>query len=190
MAEIDMGVYHLTDNPRNYEPVRTNNFRFLVQGLDSLLRVGGDATNAEDYITNAQEVIEYTVVSFDAPHFTQDSIEVNRGNSRAYYAGKASFSQGSLVVNDFVGANSKSTLEAWQALSYDVVNDTIQRASAYKKDCIIMEYLPDNTLVRYWELKGCWVIGLSETGYDNNSSQMKTITATIKFDRAIPHLPD
>ena len=36
------GTYHLANNPQAYQPVRTNNFRFLVQGLDNLLRVGGN----------------------------------------------------------------------------------------------------------------------------------------------------
>ena len=53
-----------------------------------------------------------------------------------------------------------------------------------------MEYLPDNTLVRYWDLIGCWVKEITEDGWDNESSGKKSITATIRYDRAIPHLPD
>lgn len=184
------GTYHLSNNPQAYQPVRTNNFRFLVQGLDNLLRVGGNEDNKNDYITNAQEVIEYSVISFDAPHFKQTPLEVRRGNSKVYYAGVPEFSAGQLKINDFAGANGKSVLEAWQNLSYDVYNDTVATSDKYKIDAIVLEYLPDDTLVRYWELKGCWVSGLSEDGWDNNNSSIKAVTATIQYDRAIPHWPD
>lgn len=184
------GTYHLANNPQAYQPVRTNNFRFLVQGLDNLLRVGGNEDNKNDYITNAQEVIEYSVISFDAPHFKQATISISRGNSKVYYAGVPEFSAGQLKINDFAGANGKSVLEAWQNLSYDVYNDTVATSDKYKIDAIVLEYLPDDTLVRYWELKGCWVSGLSEDGWDNNNSSIKAVTATIQYDRAIPHWPD
>lgn len=184
------GTYHLANNPQAYQPVRTNNFRFLVQGLDNLLRVGGNEDNKNDYITNAQEVIEYSVISFDAPHFKQTPLEVRRGNSKVYYAGVPEFSAGQLKINDFAGANGKSVLEAWQNLSYDVYNDTVATSDKYKMDAIVLEYLPDDTLVRYWELKGCWVSGLSEDSWDNNNSSIKAVTATIQYDRAIPHWPD
>ncbi len=184
------GTYHLANNPQAYQPVRTNNFRFLVQGLDNLLRVGGNEDNKNDYITNAQEVIEYSVVSFDVPHFKQSPLEIRRGNSKVYFAGVPEFSAGNLKINDFAGANGKSTLEAWQNLSYDVYNDTIASSDKYKIDAIVLEYLPDDTLVRYWELQGCWIAGLEEDGWNNDASEVKKITANIRYDRAIPHWPD
>ena len=182
-----MGVYHLTDNPVEYQPARTNHFRFLVHGLDNLLRA--DAESNVDYVNNAQEVIDFSVVSFDVPHFKQNSIEVKRGNSRTYFAGDPTFNEGSLKINDFIGADGKSVLEAWQALSYNVINDTIAPSYVYKKDATILEYTSDDKLVRYWDLKGCWVQCLQEDGYDAENSRKKTITATIKYDRAIPHRP-
>ena len=190
MASTNFGTYHLADNPKSYQPIRTNNFRFLVSGLDRLLRVAGDANDANDYITNGQEVIDFSVVSFTVPDFQQQPIEINRGNSTVHYAGKASFNTGSLVINDFAGADGKSVLRAWQALSYNVVDDTIPSSDVYKKDAVVLEYLPDNTLVNYWELKGCWVSSIQEAGWNNDSADKKTLTGTIVFDRAIPHKPD
>ena len=164
MATTNFGTYHLADNPKSYQPIRTNNFRFLVSGLDNLLRVAGDENNLDDYITNGQEVIDFSVVSFTVPDFQQSPIEINRGNSTVHYAGKASFNSGTLVINDFAGADGKSVLRAWQALSYNVVDDTIPSSDVYKKDAVVLEYLPDNTLVNYWELKGCWVSSIQESG--------------------------
>ena len=188
MAEF--GVWHLSDNPKAYQPVRQNNYRFIVNGLDKLLRVGGDANSADDYIYNAQEILDFSVVKFDAPHFSQQTIEVKRGNSTLKYAGVPSFKSGQLVINDFSGADGKSILEAWQNLSYNVIDDTIQSSDKYKVNATILEYLPDNTLISYWELQGCWVSGISEDSYDSESGNKKTVTATIEYDRAIPHRPD
>lgn len=188
MAEF--GVWHLADNPKAYQPVRQNNYRFIVQGLDRLLRVAGDENNADDYIYNAQEVIDFSVISFTAPHFSQESITVKRGNSTLKFAGVPSFSSGSLKINDFSGADGKSILEAWQNLSYNVIDDTIQSSDKYKINATVLEYLPDNTLIRYWELQGCWVSGITEDDYSSENAGKKTVTATIQYDRAIPHKPE
>ena len=32
--ETNYGVYHLADNPAQYQPVRTNNYRCICQGLE------------------------------------------------------------------------------------------------------------------------------------------------------------
>lgn len=188
MAEY--GVWHIVDNPTDYQPLRTNNYRFIVQGLDSLVRVGGDSSNEDDIITNAQEVLDFSVVKFDPPHFEQSVIEIKRGNSTAKYAGVPSFGSGDLVINDFAGADGKSILEAWQNLSYNVIDDTISSSNKYKVNATVLEYLPDNTLVKYWELQGCWVSKITETGYDSESGDKKQVTATIQYDRAIPHKPE
>ena len=137
-----------------------------------------------------RSIIDFSVVSFDVPHFSQDEIAVKRGNSTVYYAGVPDFKTGSLVINDFVGADGKSILLAWQSLSYNVFEDTIPSSDKYKVDATVLEYLPDNTLVRYWDLKGCWVKEMSEDGWTNEDGGKKTVTATIRYDRAIPHLPD
>lgn len=60
----------------------------------------------------------------------------------------------------------------------------------YKKICYLQEYTPDWELVRTWKLIGCWVSGISEDTFSNESTSKKTITATIQFDRAYMELPD
>lgn len=190
MATTEFGTYHIADNPKQYQPLRTNNFRFLVYGLDNLLRAAGDAEDANDYINNAQEVIDFSVVSFETPKFSQSPLDINRGNSTLHYAGKASFNNSRLVINDYAGADGKSILKAWQALSYDVVNDTIPSSDVYKKQAVVLEYLPDNTLVNIYDIYGCWVGDIDETGWSNEDSGKKTVTAQIIFDRCILRKPE
>ena len=115
---------------------------------------------------------------------------VNYGNSVMKAAGKPTFSDGTLVVNDFIGADTKSVLMAWQNLSYNVRTDKVGRMADYKKNCYLQEYTPDWQLVRTWRLIGCWVSGLSEDQFSHDSSDKKTISATITFDKAYMELPD
>ena len=62
--------------------------------------------------------------------------------------------------------------------------------SVYKKDATLVEYTPDLRIVRYWDLKGCWVHEISEDPFDMESGEARVITAGIAFDRAEMHLPD
>jgi len=190
------GAYSFTTKSRklSYQPVRTNNFRFLADFSNTeLLRV--DTKDTLRDAGTAQEIIDFSVVKFNPPHFTQDEIAVKRGNSTVYYASVPTFDADDLVINDFAGADGKSILLAWQALSYDVVNDIVPTSEKYKINATVVEYLPDGTYLRHWVLYGCWVKGISEDGWDNESASKKTVTASIRYDRAIPYqdvdaLPD
>ncbi len=187
----EFGSFHLAANPTMYEPVRPSNYRFIAKfDTVQLLKVGENAADRNSYIRDGQEIIDFSVTHFDVPHFTQNPIEVWRGNSRVLYAGKPSWNNGQLIINDLVGADGKSVLLAWQSLSYNVIDDTISNASKYKINATVMEYTADNKLVRYWDLIGCWVAGLSEDAWDSDGDGKKRVTATIAYDRAIPHLPD
>ena len=187
----EFGSFHLAANPTMYEPVRPNNYRFIAKfDTVQLLKVGENAADRNSYIRDGQEILDFSVTHFDVPHFSQNPIEVWRGNSRVLYAGKPSWNTGQLVINDLVGADGKSVLLAWQSLSYNVIDDTISTSDHYKINATVMEYTADNKLVRYWDLLGCWISGLSEDAWDSDGDGKKRITATIAYDRAIPHLPD
>lgn len=175
-----IGTYHLANNPNIYEIARTNNFEFIVTDIDGILKAGSDTVS----YANAQEVIRLSVVSCPIPHFSQDVIEVKRGNTTLYYAGVPTFQAGRVILNDYIGADTAGVLEAWQNLSYNVKTEKVGLASDYKKDCYLIEYTPDYQAVRKWILRGCWVSGLEETEMSNDNNEKKRITATIQYDRA------
>lgn len=180
------GTYHIADNPNMFEIQRSNNFEFVVTDIDGIMRAGmqGTEANAVKYIKNAQEVISLSVTQASVPHFTQSYIEVKRGNSTIKYAGTPTFDSGSLVVNDYIGSDTKSVLMAWQNLSYNVKTEKVGLVSEYKKDCYLIEYAPDGQVVRQWLLHGCWISGLSEPEYNSASNEKREISATIQYDRA------
>ena len=181
------GAYHLANAANDmYEPMRTSPFRFIVTDLDGLVRAG---TN--DVIQNAQELLEFSVVSTSVPTFTQDVIEIRRGNSVMKAAGQPSFGAGNLVIKDYMGADGKSILLAWQNLSYDVKTQTVGLMSKYKKDCYLLEYSPDySRIVRQWILHKCWVSGVSQDDFNVENNSERNVTATIQYDWAEQLLND
>lgn len=183
------GSYHLADNPSQYQPATSNTFRFIVYGINNMRRAG----TRDEYVKNGQEIVDFSANSVFIPNFTQQVITINRGNSQVKFAGTPQWSNGSLRVYDYIDADGKSVLQAWQAQQYDVLRDVVYRVATtgYKKKAHLIEYTSDNRMVRYWELQGCWISGISEDAMDStNGSSARQITATIEFDRAIPHMPD
>ena len=180
------GTYHLAVNPKQYSPQRQNCYEFIVTGLDNLVQQGSDRVMA-----NAAEVLRFSATKVDIPHFSQSVISIKRGNTEMKFAGAMTFSEGSLVINDYIGADGKSVLYAWQALSGNILTEAVGDAADYKKDCVLLEYTPDfKTVVRQFELKGYWIRQLSEDGFDAENDGKKTVTATIVFDKAVMVPPD
>lgn len=189
MAKINDGLsaYHLGSTHRAYQPAKKNFFEFIVEDLTRLLKPGVEQELAQesDYITDGQEVIRLTVNKAPVPHYELNEIEIRKGNSSVWYAGTPTYSEGTLEVDDMIGANSKAVLEAWQNLAYNVLNDQGGRAINYKKNCTLIEYTSDHVKVRSWKLIGCWIKGISENDYDKESDDLQRVQATIRYDRAI-----
>ena len=193
MANINDGLsaYHLsTGTHRAYQPAKKNFFEFIVEDLDNLLKPGVEVDLAEDsdYITNGQEVIRLTVNKAPVPHFELNDIEIRKGNSIVHYAGTPTFNDGTLEVDDMIGAQSKAVLEAWQNLAYNVVTDKGGRAIDYKKNATLIEYTSDHVKVRSWRLIGCWIKNISEDDYDKTNDDLVRVQGTIRYDRAIPEI--
>lgn len=185
MADNQYGAYHLADNPELYDVQRDNNFEFIVTDVDGLINLSNGSV-----IANAQNILKFSVVSASIPMFTQEVIHIKKGNSTIKLAGVPSFSDGQIVVNDFIGADTKSALMSWQHLSYNVNTDKVGSAKNYKKTCYLIEYTPEYRKVRTWKLYGCFISGLNESAFTSENSNKKTIEATIAFDRAVMELPD
>jgi hypothetical protein len=146
----------------------------------------GTESNAK--IKNAQEVLRVSVNKAFVPHFTQEIVTIKRGNSTLKYAGVPSFGEGTLDFHDFIGAEPKAVLMAWQNLSYDVRTETVGCVmpghQPYKKDCYLIEYGPDYCHVRTWKLYGCWISSISEDDYTADSGDKHMVHCTIQYDHA------
>ena len=196
MAEMIHGTYHLAANPSQYQPQELPHFEFIVSfGDNDLIREG----TPDDFVGNeenriksgiAQETLRIAVNKSSIPHFQQGVIEIKRGNSTMKFAGLPTFPAGSIELEDYIGADDKSILMAWQRLSYDAENERIGDAAEYKKECTLIEYTPGWKMVRYWTLYGCWISNITEPGFDRNSDSKNNVTVEIQYDYAIMHMPD
>lgn len=193
MAE-QIGTYHLADNPSLFEVQRNNNFEFIVTDLTGIQRAGTIGSESNAFIGNAQEMLRLSVTKASVPHFSQDVVAIKRGNSTLKYAGVPTFDEGQVEFNDYVGADTKSILMAWQNLSYNVDTEKVGSMSnpntQYKKKCYLVEYTPDYRKVRTWVLYGCWISKLSEGEYSAEDGGKHSITATIQYDHAKIDLSD
>lgn len=187
MPREQIGTYHLSDNPQLFEIQRNNNYEFVVTDIDGILRAGAVGTEANAKFKNAQEMLRLSVSQAFIPHFSQETVEIKRGNSTLKYAGVPSFSSGQLTFHDFIGADAKAILMAWQHLSYNVYTEKVGSLenTNYKKDCYLIEYPPDySRKIRTWRLHGCWVKEISEDAYTNDNGDKHMINCTIEYDRA------
>ena len=187
-----IGTYHLSNNPQLFEIQRNNNFEFVVTDIDGIMRAGATGNEQNAKFANAQEILRLSVTKAFIPHYTQEVVQIKRGNSTLKYAGVPSFSEGSLDFNDYIGADVKSILMAWQNLSYNVKTEKVGclMHTNYKKDCYLIEYAPDYHKVRTWKLYGCWISSLSEGEYTADSGDKHQISCTIQYDRAEIDLSD
>jgi hypothetical protein len=186
MAELSHGAYHMADNPHLYEPQRNNTFEFIVTDIDGIMRAGAQGTEKNARFKNAQEVLRMSVTDSFIPHFTQEVVEVKRGNTTIKYAGVPKFGEGSLKFNDYIGAEVKDILKAWQNLSCNISTEKVGALvrSPYKKTCYLIEYAPDFVPVRTWKIYGCWISALNESGYTSENGEKHQIECTIQYDRA------
>ena len=177
-----VGAYHFSANKELFEIQRGNNFDFIIdQGLNNLSAYGDEAKT----FPNAQEIIRLSVSSASVPHFSQNPIEVRRGNTAVKYAGVLSWSSGSLECYDFIGAETKDILMAWQAKSGNPLYQTVGQQRDYKFNATLVEYTPDyNNIVRTWKLDGCWISSIEEDAYSVDANGARKIRCTIEYDRA------
>ena len=191
-----VGTYHLASNANLYQPQRTNVFEFIVNFAqdEKLLKAGvfEDTATDSDYIRgdDAQEFLRLAVKKTSTPNFSQQALEVKRGNSTMKFAGTPTFEPLTLEFDDFITADDKSALMAWQRKSYDVTTESVGSAVDYKRDCTLIEYTPDRVQVRYWNIHGAWISNLSDGGFDASNDGLNTLTATLQYDYAEMHLPD
>lgn len=184
-----LSAQHISTNLANYEAARTGFFSLIVDNIDNIVRASYTGEHSEapasDKIKQAQEILKLNVVKAPVPHFSMTKLSYRRGNDVVNFAGVPDFTDGSIVVDDVVGMDTKSILMAWQGLAYNVHTRKGGRMKDYKKDCTLCEYTQDFELVRSWKLYGCWIRNITEGEFDKENDGKRQVTAEIVYDRAI-----
>lgn len=168
------GAYHMIPsvyagrNKDDFEPQRTNNFEVQFTNLDG------------------SETITLATADFGAPDISVSTLDVSYGNSKVHFAGTPSYSGGSFTCNDFIGLNVEKILNAWFKKVYNPETETIGKASEYKKTAYLSEFSPDYTLVRQWELIGCFPTQLNLGSYSQSNNSVRSVSLNISYDYAKP----
>ncbi len=188
-----LSAQHISTNLANYEAARSGFFSLIVNDIDNIVSAAytGDPAAAAptDKIAKAQETLKLNVVKAPVPHFSIKAESYRRGNDVVKFAGVPDFKDGSIVVDDVVGLDTKSILMAWQSLAYNVHTRKGGRMKDYKKNATLIEYTQDFEQVRSWTLYGCWISDITEGDFDKENDGKRQITAKIEYDRAIMDLP-
>lgn len=190
-----LNTRHISSNLNNYEAARTGFFTLVVDDLTNLLKVNytgeKEAANVDtDYITNAESSLRLNVVKFPVPHFSVSTMEYRRGNDIVKFAGIPSWEDGTIVVDDVVGLDTKSILVSWLYLAYNPHTRKGGRMKDYKKHATLCEYTQDYELIRTWEIDGLFITKLQEDDFDRENDGKRQIQASFSFDRAYVKLPE
>ena len=185
-----LNTRHISSNLNNYEAARTGFFTLVVDDLTNLLKVNytgeKEAANADtDYITNAESSLRLNVVKFPVPHFSVSTMEYRRGNDIVKFAGIPSWEDGTIVVDDVVGLDTKSILVSWLYLAYNPHTRKGGRMKDYKKHATLCEYTQDYELIRTWEIDGLFITKLQEDDFDRENDEVRQLTVSISYDRAM-----
>lgn len=142
------------------------------------------AFNFEVVISGLSEDITLNVVRFPLPNIQTPAIVVSHGNTDAFFAGRAQWDSGELVVRDTIGADIEAQINEWHRMVYNVYTDQIGWAYQYQKTGIVYQYAPDGTHARKWKLLGLWPEMVNYGQLDQESSDKKTISMTLRYNKA------
>lgn len=192
-----LNTYHISTNLRNFEAARNSFFVFQVAPteLTNLYHPNFNPDSGEPgandvYDGNiASEALRLNVVKSSVPNFSVGTESFRRGNDVVKYATVPEFADGSIVVDDIVGVDTKSILYSWLYLAYNPHTRKGGRMRDYKKTCTLIEYTQDYEQIRTWTLEGCFVTKIDEDDFDRENDGKRQLSVSISFDRAMMELP-
>lgn len=198
IADQSLNTTHISNNLEAYEAARNSFFVFYVDPtqLTNLYAPDFDPDSGEAKLEDgtlydgnkASEALRLNVLKSSVPNFTVSVMEYRRGNDVVKFAGVPTFKDGSLVVDDVVGLDTKSLLYAWQYLAYNPITRKGGRMKDYKKTCTLIEYTQDYEQIRRWTLDGCFITGIDEADFDRENDGKRQMTVAISYDRAVMDL--
>jgi hypothetical protein len=172
MAITDLTANHIGGSGENagYEPQRANNSILQVLGLD------GDEKN----------ILQLSLQSFPIPKANVGVIELNYLNEKRKFAGIASFDDLSVIFVDYVDKDTCAILQRWFADVYSSTTGQVGMAKDYKKDGKVIQYSPDGSIEREYDIFGMWISAIDPGDADMSSEDVLRVTCTITIDKATP----
>jgi len=165
---LQLGPSHLQEKV-DYEVQRPYNFELHITGLPT--GEGKDLTLS----------LENSII----PPMNSEVTELDYGNSKTYVTGKVAAEDMTATYKNFIGKDIEKMLVDWRALVYNPKDDAIGFAADYKKKGFFLEFAPDGSRKREWEIQGIWPQAISWGNYDMTAGSDKIlIEVTFKIDKA------
>lgn len=168
MANAQIYAGFMSSDPA-YEIQRTNNFRIDIDLTEFGAEVGQ---------------IGLACASSGLPNSTTDALEAHYGNSLVKLAGKTTFDDIQVTVNDYVEKDIEQIILSWRYAVYDPRTGKVGWAKNYKREARITLYAPNGYRERVWVCQGVWPTSLSLGDLDYSSSDLRKIDMTLSVDHA------
>lgn len=174
-----------------YEPQRLYNFELQIVGLDELYTADLQGTNTGNstgivHFGSAAERILVACSSFSVPNTEFGTIEIPHYNNTTKYAGKVSFGNATLKVEQFLGSFTEQIMTTWARCVYDPKTQNIGYKADYAKDMYVIQYDSKGGTPRVWKMENAWPAVLPGADWDYNSTERRQMTYNIVCDRCIP----
>lgn len=133
--------------------------------------------------------VSHQAVTVSRPNLSFEEVPLHRYNSVAWVAGKHTWEEMTLTIEDDVAGASTVIQEQLQKQQFLIGAEgpwlaTAQEGSVYKF-AAQLDMLNGNELVmERWTIEGCWIKQADYTDLDYTSSDAVQITLTIRFDHA------
>lgn len=145
-------------------------------------KIGGDGVDSKN--------LSFQATKINRPNLTFDEVELHRYNTRAWVAGKHSWDECALTIEDDVTGSASKIIQAQlQRQKFLIGSDgpwlrTAPEGSAYKF-AMNLEMLDGNEFVlERWYLEGCWLKNANYGELDYSTASQVTISMSIRFDHA------
>lgn len=151
--------------PLTYEPLKKNRF---------ILRFPADLG-----------IQEWTVVSAKRPSIQQEVTKIDFLNTSTYVVGRYEWQTIEVTFRDPIGPSTSQAVMEWVRLTSESVTGRQGYAAGYKRDVELEMLDPTGACVQKWILKNCWISDVNFGDLDYSSSDLTTITATLRPDYCI-----
>lgn len=179
-----------------YEPQRLYNFELQIVGLDELYTAdlagtgsygtSASSNNAMIHFGSAAERILVACSSFSVPNTEFNTIEIPHYNNTTKYAGKVSFGEATLKIEQFLGSFTEQIMTTWARCVYDPKTQNIGYKNDYAKDMYVIQYDSKGGTPRVWKMENAWPKVMPGADWDYDSTARRQMSYTIVCDRCIP----
>lgn len=128
--------------------------------------------------------------SVTRPNLSFEEIELQRYNSRAWVAGKHTWAEMAIVLEDDVTSTASTVVQAQLQMQQWLIGAEGQWLAAAGEGSLykFVTYLDmldgNDQVIEKWTVEGCWIKSADFGGVDYTANEAVTIDLSIRFDHA------